>query len=124
LGLNKLFWGAVSWTVFIAVTCLISSGSFSSFKRFKIPYKDKAVHFVFYFVLVMLWAAYLNRPYRDKRKLWLFVFFAAVLYGIFIEVCQWLFTKSRSADIADIFANTAGAATAVLALWLLKKNKS
>lgn len=101
----------------------MSSSSFSSFKRFKIPYKDKTVHFAFYFVFVVLWALSFSGHYSDKRKLRLSVLLAAVLYGILIEICQGLFTKNRSADIVDILANTAGAATAVLTLWLINRNK-
>lgn len=101
----------------------MSSNSFSSFKRIKIPYKDKTVHFVFYFVFVVLWALSFSGQYSDKRKLRLSVFLAAVLYGILIEVCQEMFTKNRSADIADVLANTTGAATAVLILWLINRNK-
>jgi len=101
----------------------MSSNSFSSFKRFNIPYKDKTVHFFFYFVFVVLWVLSFSRQYSDKRKLRLSVLLAAVFYGILIEICQGLFTKNRSADILDVLANSAGAATAVLVLWLINRNK-
>ena len=88
---------------------------------FDVPYKDKYVHFSFYFVMVVLWVLSLNPVYPKKRRLRLMVFSFAVVYGIFIEICQGLFTNGRSADILDVLANSAGAALAVLLLWLFRK---
>jgi VanZ family protein len=120
---NKFFWGAVLWTLLFTVSCLITADSFHDLERFKIPYKDKYVHFGFYFGFTVLWVFALKHRSAKESKTRLTVFFSAVLYGIIIEICQGLFTVNRSADITDVMANTAGSAAAVLGLWLLDKYK-
>ena len=114
LGHNKCFWGAVAWTVLVAVLCLLKSDTFQGAGFLDIPYKDKFVHFTFYFIFTLLWVNGLKKRFDSKNKVVLIVFCVAVLYGVIIEICQGLFTSSRSADLFDIIANTAGALTAVL----------
>ena len=122
--LNKFFWPAFFWTVLITVLCLISFSGFKEVDAFELPYKDKYVHFTFYFVFTGLWYMYFkSKNNRTAKQVRLQVFMMAVCYGIFIEACQGLFTTARTADVYDALANSAGSATAVLLLWLLKKNK-
>ncbi|QEE49195.1 hypothetical protein FUA48_06255 [Flavobacterium alkalisoli] len=119
---NKALWGAVLWMLLIAVFCLITANTFSSFERFPIPYKDKIVHFTFYFVLVLLWNISLKHL-NNKRKLRLYVFLGAVFYGVLIEIFQKFFTLTRSFDFSDIAANTLGAFLGTLVIWQLNRNK-
>ena len=84
-------------------------------------YKDKVVHASFYFIFTVFW--YLFFKGRGIKNMKLRVFLFAVVYGILIEICQGLFTTGSSADIMDVFANTAGSAIAIFTVWLLKKNK-
>lgn len=119
-GRNRFFWGALLWTVLVAVFCLIKSEAFKGAGFLNIPYKDKYVHFVFYFVFTVLWI----KAFKDsgnKSKIVAAVFCAAVSYGILIEICQALFTNSRSADFLDVLANTCGALIAVLLMRILDK---
>jgi len=76
-----------------------------------VPYKDKVVHFCFYFGFVFWWGNCLQR--KSKRVL-LWVWLAAVGYGILMEVCQFVFTQNRSADFWDVLANTLGASVGLL----------
>lgn len=71
-----------------------------------IPYKDKVVHFLFYFIFVLLWY------YATKNSV-VKIFLIAVAYGILMEILQ-SFTKTRSADYTDAIANTLGALTAMI----------
>ena len=123
LARSKYFWGAVFWTLFVTVSCLMAAEKVNRISFFNIPHKDKYVHFAFYFVMVVLWVLSLSPAYASKRRLRLVVFSFAVFYGILIEICQGLLTNGRSADILDVLANTAGATLAILLLWLYRKIK-
>lgn len=118
---NKFFWPALLWTIFVTVLCLVSSSSLESMNVVEIPYKDKVLHFVFYFVFTGSWYMHFREKYGHNMKVKLFVFLFAILYGGFIELCQLLFTNGRSADILDALANTLGSATAVTCAWLYRR---
>lgn len=99
--------------------------------RLNIPHADKIVHFSFYFGLVFLMAlaAYTESKHRnakDSAFLWGVALFA-IVYGIIIEVLQWVFTTTRHGDVWDVLANTMGAIAAMLVVkclviknWTLK----
>ena len=122
--MHKFYFGAAAlWTVFVTVCCLVSMHNFDS-----VPvhdgYTDKYVHCTFYFIFTVLWYKFFKLANTGSgKKQRLLVFVLAVVYGIFIELCQQFFTKDRSADITDVAANTTGSALAVLVLWLLSKMK-
>lgn len=112
----------MAWTVFISVLCLISMDTFSSVQSFDFMYKDKVVHAAFYFIFTIVWYLFFKKQSHSKYlKLKTFAF--AVIYGIFIEICQGVFTHERSADVIDVLANTLGSSLAIMALWLADRNK-
>ncbi len=86
---------------------------------FEIPHLDKAVHFIFYFVAVVL-GILAKREYSNGnsayRKTLFSAFFAMVLFGIIIEVIQHVFTLDREGDVFDVLANSIGALLGVLAI--------
>ena len=117
---NIYFWTAIIWTAIIGVCCLISMKNFES-APIEGKYTDKLVHFTFYFTFTVLWFLALREKNIGKEALLRFkVFIGAVVFGIFIELFQSWFTADRSADVADVIANSSGSAGAVLALWLAK----
>ncbi|WP_277016591.1 VanZ family protein [Flavobacterium lindanitolerans] len=97
---------AVFWTISITIACLVSM---SEVPVVNVDQADKIVHLCFYAVFSILWFLYLRTKIRNTKKLFLFVFFLSVLFGILIEICQSLFTESRQADMKDVIANTIGA---------------
>ncbi|MCW4468673.1 VanZ family protein [Flavobacterium sp. MFBS3-15] len=121
---NKYLWAAISWTVLITVACLVSASNFKDLEKVEMPAKDKLLHAFFYFVFTLLWYLGLRAlkvSTHFSRRVWAFTI--AVGYGIIMEVCQALFTDSRSADAIDAIANSAGSAIAVFALWRYQKRK-
>jgi VanZ family protein len=121
---NKYLWAAIFWTVLIAVACLLSASNFKDLEKVDMPAKDKFLHAFFYFVFTLLWYLGLHalKVYdRFRRRIWAFTI--AVGYGIIMEICQALLTDSRSADVMDAIANSAGSAIAVFALWCYQKIK-
>ena len=104
---------AVSWTLFVLIMCLIS---FNELPSVGVSSADKYVHATFHFVFTILWFLTLDKN-GYSRKILTRVFLASVIFGIAIEIMQGLFTQTRQADIYDVFANVAGAFTAVLFLY-------
>ena len=91
----------------------------------KLPFKDKFVHFGFYLLFTILWFRFFDKKenHWNLNKKLLFVFLLGFVYGVGIEICQGLFTKTRSADIYDVVANTIGGITATMLLYFYKSRE-
>lgn len=116
-------WLAEIWTLFIGFMCL---AEFNNLPSVGIRGGDKYVHFVLYFVFVILWFMYFKSKGAAGGNLFFKIVIVAILYGALIEIFQNLFTTSRNGDVLDVFANTSGAGFAVLTIFFynvfLKKN--
>lgn len=112
---------ALLWTCLVTVLSLITISSDVG-STIKIENKDKLVHFTFYFVFVILWCQFV-KGYKPINKTKLIVLFSAIGYGILMEICQGLFTTTRTADILDVLANSFGATVGLLIFLLLNKTK-
>ena len=77
------------------------------------PGLDKLEHFAAYFTLTTLCAGIVARASIP----WIIV--GVILLGLSMEAAQALFTESRTADWADVLANTTG----VLLAWLLVRRR-
>jgi len=107
--------------MFVTFSSLFSFSGVDS-SRFNIPHLDKAVHFTFYFVMVLL-AFYAKTKGKGSRStisklLWYIVLFA-VAYGMIIEVIQHVATADRHGDFLDAVANSMGAVAGMLVLRFL-----
>jgi glycopeptide antibiotics resistance protein len=105
---------AISWTLVITYLSLADVGGLSN--SIKIPYKDKMVHFVFYFLFYFLWDQFLQNKKSQNHKFKLLAF--TIGYGILMEILQFIMHLHRSADVYDVIANSSGA---ILALVLIYK---
>lgn len=102
-------WIGAMW--FLAL--LIVAGSLAPvFGPALMPGFDKIEHFSAYFALTILGSAVAT----SEGMPW--VVARAMLLGLAMEAAQALFTKTRSADWADVLANTAGVMTA---WWLVRR---
>lgn len=119
LGLKFIFL-AVVWTMLITTLSLITIEEPSAFVL-QLPFKDKVVHFMFYFVFVILWCLGLKEKTKNFRVKVLLV---AVFYGIIIEVLQHAVTINRTADFYDVLANSLGALLAFFVFPFLIKDFS
>lgn len=111
---------AITWTTFLTVLSLVNVGSLGN--TIKIPYKDKMVHFVFYFLFYVLWYSFLKLN-SSSSKLKFKVLFAAIGYGILIEVLQEVMANHRSSDSVDVLANSVGAFCGLIAVTYFLSNK-
>ncbi|WP_143057809.1 VanZ family protein [Maribacter orientalis] len=116
----------ISWMMFVTFFSLFSFSDVDT-SRFNIPHIDKAVHFTFYFLMVVL--AYLAKTKGEFKTngtlklLWYIVLFA-IVYGIIIEVIQHIATDDRHGDPLDALANSTGAIVGMLVLRFLFFRKS
>lgn len=110
----------IGYTVLLAMGSLVNTG-----EVVQTPTNfDKVLHVLAYFGLALLWMLWriFQKP-TDKSR-WKFnklslIALLAVLYGIFIEVLQGVFTTYRIPDGWDILANTIGVVAALGLILLL-----
>jgi len=113
---------AVFWTIAITFLSLATLDS-SIGSEIKIPNKDKMVHFVFYFLFVMLWNFYVDfKVFKTNKAVIILVI--AIGYGILMEVFQGIFTTNRTADVLDVLANSSGAIVGLIATKIYLQNKT
>ncbi|WP_423997745.1 VanZ family protein [Maribacter sp. IgM3_T14_3] len=111
----------ISWMMFVTFFSLFSLSGVET-SGIDIPHIDKAVHFTFYFGVVVL--GYLTLSKRNStikgrsKLLWYMVLFA-VCYGIIIEILQHVATTDRHGDPLDALANSTGALVGMLAVRIL-----
>ncbi|WP_298392878.1 VanZ family protein [Flavobacterium sp.] len=108
---------AIVWTLVITLLSLATFTDVSS--NIKVPFKDKFVHFTFYLLFVILWSLFFKETKYNFK-----ILFAAIGYGIAMEICQKLFTTTRSADLLDVVANTAGAIVGMILMTTIVNNKT
>ncbi len=105
LFIKPLVWlGLICYGLFIPVSDLPKTSLLS------IPHFDKIVHFGLFFVFSLL----LFRPFKKLEMRFLLLAPAvSVLLGAILETTQHFISSSRSSNLLDFFANTAGIAVSV-----------
>lgn len=115
----------ISWMVFITLLSLFSFSE-GDLPDFELPFVDKLVHFIFYFMAAVLGVLFIwerTKGKNDLKKSILTIVIAVVLYGIVIEVLQSELTVDREGDVFDVMANTLGALVGALAIKLAFSGK-
>lgn len=76
-----------------------------------IPHFDKLVHFAMFFILCLL----LFRPVKQfTPNFYFWTPLLTLVFAVAMEFLQQKITKSRSSDIYDLWANSAGLAVSVV----------
>lgn len=101
------------WLVLITILSLIELGNEGAPR---VDQLDKVVHFLFHYVLSFLLLFHLK--YDDVlfqvKRIFYFVFFFSLIYGVLIEGLQAVLTLRRESDLWDVLANTLGCLTCLL----------
>ena len=123
LVLKKTFFVlAISWTLLIALLCLIT---FSKLPSFGVSGVDKYVHATLHFVFTIFWGSYISIKHNEiKTSQIVRIVLVSILYGIIIEILQEEITTTRQADIKYVFANLTGTLFAFTLFFLLKTKKT
>ena len=127
LELNKFtfFYLALSWTIVITLLSLFSLSRIPKIELgLELGFADKIIHFFFYLILTIIWHLYFYVKWRFTLKKYVLVSIAlgAFIYGMLIEVLQDVLPYDRSAEWADILANTFGVITGTVIIVLLIRN--
>lgn len=111
---------AILWTSFVTTLSLITISSENG-KSIVFDFNDKYVHFAFYLVFVIVWFWFLIKTKFAKNAKNI-ALISAILYGIIMEICQGVFTTTRTPDVYDVVANTLGALTGITIINQVYKN--
>ncbi len=107
----KLFWKPLIWLALICYGLFLPANDLPLKPFLKIPHFDKMVHFGLFFVLCLL----LFRPFKKLKMNYLIIAPAiSITLGAVLETIQHLLSHSRSSNIYDFLANTAGIITSIL----------
>ncbi len=101
----------LGWALFILIMCNASLGKIGHSHRF-FPGFDKLVHCGFFFVFVVLCVNGYIRQQTNSHiayKPLLLIMLMAIVFGGAIEILQLTIFTWRSAEWADLFADTVGA---------------
>lgn len=112
LGAKSLRFIGISYTLFITFLLLFPT---TNFPKVEVPSIDKLGHVILFSILVIIWLFFVLSKTEVGKLTSIWVVLIAFFYGIIIEVSQGLFFESRTADVWDIIANSAG----ILMGWLV-----
>lgn len=107
----KLFWKPLLWLAIICYGLFVPASNIPLKPFLTIPYFDKMVHFSLFFVLCLL----LIGPFKKiNLKHYILAPLTSVILGGTLEFSQHIISASRSSNIYDFLANTAGILASVL----------
>ena len=111
----------VSYSVALAVASLAPASELPSVR---FPHLDKIVHFGMYAGLMLLLMRAIKIKSAHAARSVIVALSVCIAYGVLLECGQLLLTKftGRTFSVADIAANTAGAAVIAIALTLRRKS--
>jgi len=116
---NVVLGMSLIWTSLIIYLSLANIGKI---KLIELEASDKLYHTACYFILGLLWLSFffIKHGSLDTTKK-LIIAISIVLFGIIIEVLQYVLTAYRTFDLWDAVANVVGVLVAILFFKLMVK---
>jgi VanZ family protein len=106
-----LFIKPIIWLLLICFGLFMPANELPVKPFLNIPHFDKLVHFSLFFVLCI----FLFKPFKKlKLKHYYLAPATSIFLGLLLEISQQYITNTRSSDLFDFLANTAGIVTAIL----------
>jgi VanZ family protein len=99
------FWKPLLWLAIICYALFIPAGDLPIKPFLKIPHFDKLVHFGLFFVFCLLLISPLKKL---KYRHYIVAPVISVVLSAMLEISQHVISTSRSSDMYDFLANTAG----------------
>lgn len=118
------YWKSIIWTIVILMATTIPSNSIPKDLLLNIPHFDKLVHFGLFFILATFLLSESNKLRKQEgltRYAILVAIIVSTIYGLIIELVQYLFLPSRSGSLYDFVANVLGALAAIAAYRLVNR---
>ena len=101
----KLFIKPLSWLAIICYGLYLPAGQLPKNAFLNIPYFDKIVHFILFFVFCLL----LFKPLKYLKTNYIILSpVSSLILAAFIELTQQWLSRSRHSNISDFIANVAG----------------
>lgn len=113
------------WTTVIIIGSSLSGNTLDQVSLLKIPYLDKLIHFLWYYVLYIAWYLFLlkQNPIRINFYYRIILLICIIGFGLLIELLQqYLFIK-RSAELYDFLADCLGAIIAFITFFNVYQSK-
>ena len=86
---------------------------------------DKALHGAMYLVLAVFWMIPIVRQFSSRLVPYICVWAAVTIYGGVLELLQHFCTRTRSGEVADLYADAIGAVVGVglvaLGYWIITR---
>ncbi|GAB4457352.1 MAG: hypothetical protein Fur0028_11900 [Bacteroidales bacterium] len=116
---------SILWTIIIIIGSTISGNTLDHVSILKIPYIDKVIHFIWYYVLYISWYSYfLKKNVRFiKIRYRLFLILTIVCFGWVIELFQQYVFIKRSAELNDFIADSMGVIVAFTTYFYVYQSK-
>ena len=109
------------WTAIVAYLCIVNVDGLPSMGFFEY---DKAGHLAFHFGITVMWFLFWRSNFYNTNKgAMIKAFLFSLIFGICIEIIQG-FSKTRSADIQDVYANIGGSILGLVFIFILIKVES
>ena len=108
---------AIGYSLFVTVIMLVPV---TKGPKVNIPFFDKIVHAILYFLFAIIWLLYFRSFGTESRSVYVLVSIAFFIYGIVIEVLQGSFIATRTHDNWDIVANATGIFIGIIVFYKAK----
>ena len=112
---DKIIFIAIAITVFILYLSLYKLPDFD----IKVNNIDKVYHLIAYYTLGITWLFAFYKLPKYKTV----IIISCILFGIIIELLQYLLTNYRTADYIDAIANSLGVLLALITFNLIFRKK-
>lgn len=86
--------------------------------------RDLLVHGILYVVLAASWAVPVSRDFPARVRSYIYVCVGSIAYGGLMEILQRCCTLTRTASMADLYADIVGAVIGVSIIGLFEISKS
>jgi uncharacterized membrane protein len=101
----------VCWTIVVGVLCGLPGNTFPDLSFWKLLQFDSAAHAFVFMAFTFLWSVALKKQsdsaFIKKNALFIAVI-SGILYGILIEILQYLVFVRRSAEVSDMISDAFG----------------
>lgn len=115
---------AIIWAIIIFILLVMPGSDIPANDFFELIYFDKWVHFGLFAVLTLFLCYPFIQLQKTVIKGYFYMPFLSAGYGIMMEFVQKYFTTTRTFDVTDIIADTAGVVCAIVLLRKISRNKS
>ena len=112
-----LFIPAVIWFITSTILLTMPGSDLPESSFFDLPYFDKFVHFIIFFLLTLFFCYPFTKRVQDRwtvKRWFVNITLYSVVYGILMEFVQKYFVAGRSFDVVDILFDGFGSLSGML----------